>query len=108
MPSLNSTDRKILIAALTDAPAFLTARGRHAIIRDAFSGYDDHGEAEVMLRSLDWEGGPYLVASVLVHRLDGNSFADGVPALALLAQAAERLTWAAHREPIAKLRQRQR
>ena len=107
MPPLTYPDKKILIDALGDAPAFLTTRGRHAMVRDAFSGYDDQGESATKLRFLNWEGGPDLVASELVHRLDGSSFADGVPALALLAQAAERVTGATHRDRIADLRRRQ-
>jgi len=107
MPPLTYPDKKILIDALSAAQEFLTTRGRFAMVRDALSGYAENGEPEAILRFVDWEGGPYLVASELVQRLDGATLGDGVSALGLLAQAAERLSGAAHREPVADLRRRQ-
>lgn len=105
-PPLLPADRRALLDALSDTPQFLTTRGRHALVTNQLAGYPMSHQIAQALKFVNWEGGAFEVADELLHYLEGQELAPGIPALALIAQAIEPMAGLAHREKLRDLRRR--
>lgn len=103
---LEFSDRKILLNALADAPDLATARERQTFVREALDGYPAYSEIKKALQWVHWEKSNIVFGDDLLLRLETQEPAPGVPALALIAQAIERMAGAEHQEKVADLRRR--
>jgi len=105
--ALTARELRILVDALSDIPQFLSVRDRQAFIRMVLSEHPFGDEAYRTLRQfLDWQGGAFVVADNLVHLLEAQELAPGLPALRVIAEAIEPFAGMAHREGLAGLRRR--
>src|SRR5436305_2027127 len=97
MPTLSFTDRRILEDALCETGPFLTARGRHALVRDALGGYPLAGQIDKALHWVVWDDAPKPFAVGLIRLLEGHEAAPGVPALGVIAEAIESMAGGEHK-----------
>jgi len=106
MTELHAEEYAILKNALAAALEVRSLLQRRALIRDPFGGNQYQREIETALRRVSWSDSPEPLAGEIIHKLKTHAASEGLPALAVVAHAAEVATEPEYRAAVAALRAR--